>query len=230
MISEKRTACRTCIFRWKNFDNLNDEELELVEQNRTETNFKAGEIIFKQGSPTTSAIFISKGFGKIYIEGHDGKNLIIAIVKPGRLIAGPGAYVDGRHHYSFVALTDIHACFVNINTIKELVHKNSQFAEGYLMDVSLKSLYNFNKLISLTQKKMHGRLAEALLFLSNEIYQAHKFDCMLSRQELGEFSGMTKESVVRLLKELSDDGIIKTNNSYIEILDENRLKKIMSSG
>lgn len=230
MISENQNTCRTCPFRWENFDTLTNEELDLVNQNRSEARFKAGEIIFKQGSPTSNAIFISTGIGKAYMEGFDNKNIIFSLVTPGWLIAGPGAYVDNRHHYSFAAITDVTVCFVDINIIKELVHRNPIFAEGYLKDVSRKSLNTFNKLASLTQKKMHGRLAEGIIYLSEQIYKANEFNCILSRQELGELTGMTKESVVRLLKEFNDEGIVKVDNTQMEILNLTKLKKIMVSG
>ena len=230
MIKENQHTCKNCPFAWGNFDNLTDKQLELVNSNRSETLFKAGEIIFKQGSPTSNAIFISQGLAKIYMEGYDSKNIILSIASSGMLIAGPGAYVDNRHHYSLAALTDVVACFVDISIIKDLVHQNSLFAEGYLKDVSQKSLNIFNKLVSFTQKKMHGRLAEGIVHLSEKIYKSNAFKCSLSRQELGEFTGMTKESVVRLLKEFNDEDIVRVDNNKMEILDLTKLKKIMVSG
>jgi len=230
MINDNQHNCSNCAFRWRNFDNLTEEQIELVNENRSEAHFKAGETIFKQGSPSSNAIFITQGLAKIYIEGYDGKNIILSIAKSGWMIVGPGTYVDNRHHYSLAALTDVTACFVNISIIKDLVHQNSNFAEGYLKDISYKSLGNFDRLISFTQKKMHGRLAEGLLFLSEKIYKSNTFNCVLSRQELGEFTGMTKESAVRLLKEFNDDGIVRVNNTQMEIIDMKKLKKIFKLG
>lgn len=230
MINDNQNTCLNCPFSWENFDNLTDEELNLINKNRSEARFKSGEIIFKQGSPTSNAIFISQGLAKIYMEGYDGKNIILSIVSSGRLIAGPGVYVDNKHHYSLAALTNVTVCFVDISVLKSLVHKNSMFAEGYLKDISHKSLGNFNKLLSFTQKKMHGRLAEGIVYLSEHVFNSTSFKCWLSRQEFGEFTGMTKESVVRLFKEFHDDGILNIDNDSIDILDMPKLKKIMISG
>lgn len=223
-------TCRNCPSRWKNFDSLNDEQIKLIDENRFEAQFKAGEVIFKQGSPTSNAIFLVNGLTKIYMEGDDGKNIIIAIAKPGELIAGPGTYVDNRHHYTLSAIKDTTACFVSMSVIKKLVLENSLFAEGYLKDISYKSLQSFKKLLSHNQRKMHGRLAEGLLHLSGDIFESEKFACCLSRQELGELTGMTKESVVRLLKEFHSDKIINIKGNEIEIINQSKLAKIMQSG
>ncbi|MDA3894207.1 MAG: Crp/Fnr family transcriptional regulator [Salinivirgaceae bacterium] len=230
MFKENHTTCKNCSCSWSNFKNLTDEQLDLINTNRFPANFKSGEIIFKQGSPTSNAVFLSSGIAKIYMEGYDGKNIILAIVKPGSLIAGPGTYVDNRHHYSLAALTETSACFIDMRILKELVHENSMFAEGYLKDLSQKSLGTFHKLVSFSQKKMHGRLAEGLIHLADDIFNSDKYNCHMTRQELGEFTGMTKESVVRLLKEFHDEEIIHLNDHTIEIINKPKLEKIMISG
>jgi len=230
MYKESTISCKDCNCKWSNFDNLTDEQLELLNSSRFQAQFKAGEIIFKQGSPTSNAIFLTSGFAKLYMEGYDEKNIILAIAKPARLIAGPGSYIDNRHHYSMAAITETNACFVDMNVIKKLVLENSAFAEGYLRDISRKSLDTFHKLVSFNQKKMHGRLAEGILHLADDIFEANKFNCHLTRQELGDLTGMTKESVVRLLKEFHDEHIIKMDDRVIEILDKPKLQKINISG
>ncbi len=230
MLEENNIFCKNCLCGWHNFKNLTDEQLDIVDSNRFQVSFKAGEIIFKQGSPTSNAVFLSLGLAKIYIEGYDEKNILLSIVKPGSLIAGPGTYIDNRHHYSLAALTKVNACFVDMSIIKKMVHENSMFAEDYLVDISKKSLSTFQKLLTFSQKKMHGRLAEGLIHLADDIFDNDKFNCRLTRKELGEFTGMTKESVVRLLKEFNDEDIIRLQDHSIEILNKQKLKKIMISG
>lgn len=230
MVKNYVSDCKNCPWRWKNFDVLTDEQLDLVNQNRFEAKFKPGEIIFKQGSPTSNAIFLTHGMAKIYMEGFDGKDIILGIAKPTGLVVGPGSYVDNRHHYSFAALTEANACFVDMNIFKKLVLENSKFAEGVIVDLSTKALGTFYKLISLSQKKMHGRLAEGLLFLADKIFENQKFECLLTRQEMGDLTGMTKESVVRLLKEFNEEEIITLNGTSIKLNNRKKLEKISLSG
>jgi CRP-like cAMP-binding protein len=230
---EKPTSdhdCRTCMNRWENFKNLTEEQMLLICDHRYEANFKSGEIIFKKGSPTSSGIFLVSGMAKVFLEGLDGKNIILSIAKPGVMISGPGTYGDMRHHFTLTALTDVKACFIDMQVIKQLVHLNNTFAEGMLIDISKKSLFMYYKLIGLTQKKMPGRLADALLYLSNQIFESDEFDVILSRQELGEFTNMAKESVIRILKDLEDDGLISSNCSRIKILNKSKLQMISENG
>ncbi len=222
--------CRTCLYRWENFKVLTEDQLLLLCNHRYEASFKPGEIIFKKGSPTSSVIFLVSGMAKVFLEGLDGKSIIISIAKPGMMISGPGTYGDMRHHFTLTALTDVKACFIDMIIMKQLVHLNSTFAEGLITDISKKSLLMYYKLIGLTQKKMPGRLADAILYLANQVYETDEFDLILNRQELGDFTNMAKESVIRILKDLEDDGVIESNCSRIKILDKPKLQMISENG
>jgi CRP/FNR family transcriptional regulator len=223
-------SCETCTRRWKNFQYLTKEELKLVNDNRYEATFKPGEIILKQGSPSSNALFIASGMAKNYIEGLNGKNFIISIALPGRLILGPGAYVDSRHSYTVAAITTVQACFINFDIFKQIVRVNGAFAEGLLEDISVKSLRSLKRMVNLSQKKMHGRLAETLLYFSDVVFNSDEFEPILSRQELGEMTNMAKECVVRILKELEDSGVVYSDSSKIRIIDKEKLIQISEKG
>jgi CRP-like cAMP-binding protein len=212
--------CDTCARRWKNFQHLTKEQLQLINDNRYEATFKPGEIMLKQGSPTSNALFMANGMAKTYIEGINGKNFIMSIALPGRLIMGPGAYVNSRHNYSVAAITSVQACFISFDIFKQLVRINGAFAESLLEDISE----------NLAQKRMSGRLAEVLLYFSDEVFSNDEYEMILSRQELGEMASMAKECVVRILKELEESGVIYSDSSKIKILNREKLIQISERG
>ena len=225
-----KSSCEDCTIIWKNFQLLTDSETSLVNDNRYEATFRPGEIMIKQGSPTSNALFMSTGLAKTYIEGINGKNFILGIAQPGQLLMGPGGYVDSRHSYSVSAISSVQACFISFDIIKELVRKNGAFAEKLLEDISLKSLQSHTIMVHQAQKRMSGRLAEILLYFSDEVFHNDNYDMVLSRQELGEMTSMAKECVVRILKELEDSGVIYSDSSSIKILDKPKLIQISEKG
>ena len=82
----------------------NEAKLDKIDEKRIEVHFKAGELIFKQGTPNLHFLCLTQGMVKLYIEGFDNKNLIIGLVKPVEYILGPGIYVDNKHHYFLIGL------------------------------------------------------------------------------------------------------------------------------
>jgi CRP/FNR family transcriptional regulator, polysaccharide utilization system transcription regulator len=224
------SGCKFCGERADIFECLCHSELEEINDKRIEVNFKAGELIFKQGTPNLHFLCLTSGMVKLYIEGFDGKNLVIGIVKPIEYILGPGIYVDNRHHYSAMAIEDSSACLVDATVFKSLIRSNPDFAEAFIKKVSLLSILNFEQVISLTQKQMPGRIADVLIYLREKIYEANPFHTTLSRQDLADMSGMSKESSIRILKDFKDEGIIKVEGNHIEIINEDQLKKISQTG
>lgn len=222
--------CDNCTKIWKNFSFLTRNELNMVEDNKYEALFKPGETIIKQGSPTSNALFLGSGMAKTYIEGHNGRNFILNIALPGQLLLGPGAYTNSRHTFSVAALTTVNACFISFDVFRKLMRSNSDFAESLLVDVSTMSLRAHTRLVSQSQKRMPGRLADTLLYFSEEVFFADEYDIILSRQELGEMANMAKECVVRILKELEEMEVIRSDSSRIRIIDKKKLIQISEKG
>ncbi len=223
-------SCRECMVGWKNFRHLTPDQISYVNENRYEAGFKAGEIMIKQGSPSLSALFLSKGMAKIYIEDQNGRNFILRIAKPGELILGPGAFVNSRHSFTVSALTQSNACFINFDALNHLVKTNPDFGVSMIEDLSQKAMLMHQRIITLAHKRMSGRLADTLLYFANEIFLADEFDMLLSRQELGEFANMAKECAVRIIKEFEAEGMIRSEGSSIAILDRNKLQMLSDKG
>lgn len=223
-------GCTSCKDKSDLFNCLCQTELDQIDEKRIEVHFKAGELIFKQGTPNMHFLCLTMGKVKTYIEGYNDKNLILSIVKPVEYILGPGIYADQMHHFSAMAIEDSVACLVDMVTFKSLIRSNPDFAEDFLRKISLQSIYNYELFISLTQKQMPGRIADVLLYLKDKVYECNPFHTSLSRQDLADMSGMSKESAIRILREFKDEGIIHVNGNNFEIIDTDHLSKISQTG
>jgi CRP-like cAMP-binding protein len=212
------------------FSSLTKDELRSIMDTKRQIKFRAGETITKQNTPLTHLICIKSGFAKVVSEGPKGKNLIIEIIKDNNIFTGGGTVIDDSHHFTVAALTDVECCFIETSKIFAFLAINSTFA------IEMMKLYNgqhikmHNTLINLIHKYMPGRVADTLLYLKNEIYLSNPFQFILSKQELAEMSGMTKESFIRNLKDFEDSGIIKHSRNTIHILKEEDLTEISKNG
>lgn len=222
--------CLHCKQRSEIFSSLTSEELERVDVCRVSIHYNAGEIIFKQGSPCYDFVCITSGLVKLYLEGENDRRLIIGFAKPVDYIFVPGAYVDKRHHFTAVASEETTACLVEADIIQNLVKTNPLFANSFIRKISTQAISLFEKMSSLTHKQIPGRMADTLIYLSTQIYNANPFTLNLSRMDLAELSGMTKESAIRVLKTFRDDGIISAEGNRIEILNITMLEAISRNG
>lgn len=225
-----KTGCSNCSDKADILGCLCKTELDQIDSKRIEVHFKAGELIFKQGTPNLHFLCLTKGKVKMYIEGFNKKNLILGIVKPIQYILGPGVYSDHMHHFSALAIEDSVACLVDVDTFKSLVRNNPAFADDFMKKMNLQSIDTYELIISLTQKQMPGRIADVLINLSEKVYEANPFQTTLSRQDLADMSGMSKESAIRILKEFRDMDIITVEGNDIHILNSEHLHHISQTG
>ncbi len=222
--------CSDCNLKLSIFKYLNESELDFVNRNRQEVVFETGETIFKQGAPMTHIICLTHGMAKVYMEGIDKKNLMLKIIKPVEMVGGPGLFVDNLQHYSVVTLRKSMACYIDVIAFKELLIQNKEFMIAFIQHMNHQSLRMFDKLLNLTQKQMPGRIADLILYLSGSIYEKQIFDLEISRQDIADFTAMTKESAIRVLKEFRDSGIINLEGNRLEIINLASLEQISRSG
>jgi CRP/FNR family transcriptional regulator len=212
------------------FRNLNDNELHSVNSCRVSIKYHQGEILFKQGSPCHDFVCITSGMVKLYLESESDKRIIIGFVKPVDYIFVPGAFTDKRHHFTAVACEETTACLVGSDVFQQIVEANSAFSSAFLNKISEQAIRMFEQLSSLTHKQMPGRIADVLLCLSQKIYNANPFVTSLSRQDIADMSGMTKESAIRIMKTFKDDNLIRTEGDLIELLNIPLLETISRNG
>ncbi|MCD4736245.1 MAG: Crp/Fnr family transcriptional regulator [Bacteroidales bacterium] len=222
--------CNQCSFRSPIFDFLTNEELNIINEHRIIVNFKPGETIRKQGTYLSHVISVNAGLAKLYLEGENDKNLIIRLIKPSSFIGGPGMYHDQKHHYTITALKPTRTCFIDVNILKEIIHLNSKFADAFMSEFSKNLLVTYERLINLTQKHIRGRLADALIYLSHEISGDKFIDPFVKKQDIADLSSMSKDSVIKLLREFKSDGIIDIINNQIIIENHEMLMKISTFG
>jgi len=208
---------------------LSSEQLRYINTDRFEVAYKKGEMIYKQGTSYTHMISLTSGLVKLYKETRK-KNLIFRIAKPVQLIGGPGIYTNCKRHNSAVAITDVTTCYLEISRFKHVVQENSAFAEGFLKLVSQRYEDILERFLSMSHKQAPGLVAEGILSLAVDTYDSASFISDLSRQDFADFCGLTKESLIRVLKDFKDAGYINVNEHSFEILDRNALNRISELG
>jgi len=222
--------CEECNRKSDLFRLLNEEEIRIINEDRFEVQFKPGENIAKQGTNLTHIVNITSGLAKIYIEGINDRNLLLNIAGANSIICGPGVFTDQRYQFSITALEPCSVCFISVENFKKVIHTNREFNVKFLEHQNLKEAMLYDKLISLTQKQMHGKIADALIYLSEKIYKSNDFELTISRQDLADMTAMSKDSAIRILKELEKDGIIQINGRKISIPGMEALKEISAKG
>lgn len=223
-------TCVSYLYELSCFDLLSPEEKELVDTRSVLVNYKKGEMICKQGSFASHIMYLEKGLVKIYLEGNP-KDLILTIT-PQKNLMGLQSLYEGNETflYSISTYTDSSVRLIDIQMFKQILKQNPLFSYRILNILNESTSQSYGRFFSLTQKQLHGRLADILLCLSRKIFKSETFDLPLTRSDLSDLTSMSTESVIRILKDFKDDGIIEMNNKSISLMDIPRLDSISAKG
>jgi CRP/FNR family transcriptional regulator len=222
--------CVYCTRKTACFHYLSKDELALFNANKTTIRYRKGETIIKQGTRFNQIISFNAGLAKLNIEVDKKRNLLLGLIRPSEILAGPGMFADNLYTFSVTALIDSTICLLDVETFRKIFRSNEQFADKFLNSFSQRYIDTCQRFVSLTHKQMHGRVAEAIIFLAETIYNSDNFELYLSRQELADYTGMSKESICRVLKEFNDGNIVHTKGRMISIQDKKILRKIHEAG
>jgi len=218
-----------CKGRSNCFNMLSEKEMELLEQAKLIVYYKKDEVIAKQGSSSSDILFLKEGFVKFYKEYANTRTLSM-IERKCNFIGLYGLFVETTMQYTLVALTDVIVCSFSKNLFEELMHKNNPFAIETIKNINTKSSNTFNNLFNSSSKQMHGRLAWALLELSQHVFIENKLHVPLTRKDLAEFTNMSVMSIGRILREFAEEKLIKLRKDHIKILQKGTLITICRNG
>jgi CRP/FNR family transcriptional regulator len=76
---------------------------------------------------------------------------------------------------------------------------------------------------NMAQKSVRERLAFALLILG-DVYDKEEIN--LTREDLANFVGTATETLIRLLKDFKEEGIIEIHTRKLEIINKDRLMHV----
>ena len=222
--------CINCKIKSKAAGTLNEEELEFLGQNCTEILLQKGETILREGRIASHIAYIKSGLAKLHMKGPAGRDQILKIVTPCSYLGIETVMLQKIHSYSASVLMDAKVCYVDIRSFRDLISRNPGFASEIILYLCQDELSYFGRFVNLSQKQVIGRLADALLFFSTDVYHKPVFEIPLSRSDLSALIGATRETVTRGLKGLSDDGIIRIKGRKVEIVEVQRLESVARRG
>lgn len=221
--------CASCFFKNGLCKGLTEEEFNSIFDQTKQYTYKKGEIILKQGSKCTELIFLTEGIVK-FVTDSNGKELIVAIDKAQTLLGLANILNEDVNLFSIVAVSECRGCVINLNRFKLFITSNRKFMfeiMGLSTQMFRSAIFNF---ISVARKQSNGRVADVLIYLSDKIYESRSFSLGLSRQELSDYAGCSREQLIHTLRAFSNDGIISVSGKNVEILDYDKLITISRVG
>jgi len=210
----------------KCLDFLSPEERELFLSKTSLVSYKNKDIIFKQNTHTSQFMIVKSGLIKIFKENRGERNFIFKLALENEFIGLSSLLGSDLHYYSSSSIGDCSIYCIEKEFIKELILKNGKFANYFLIELSKESNFFNERLLSQITKQLPGRIADVLLYFSTDVFKSTSFELPLTRKELAELAGTTKESFIRTLTEFKNDKIIDIDDNVLSIRSMDIIKTL----
>lgn len=206
------------------------EDFTDLKEHKTRVAYLKGENIFKQGAFAPYVIYVVEGLVKVYLQTSYEKQINISLAKSGDFLAFSSIFGENVHTYSTQALKDSEICMIEKESLKNILLENPQFA----LEITSKNYKNeshlFEVIKNISYKQMRGKLASALLYLSQKEFLNEDIFSFLTRQDIADFASISTESAIKFLKEFEKEKMISLKGKNIEILDNDKLESISKNG
>lgn len=190
------------------------------------------EHLHRAGAVLTSLYIIRDGFMKSMVDGNNGRDQITGFLMPGDLI-GMDAIATGRHQCSTIALKDSSVCGMAFADFEQLTRDIPALQQHFQQTLGCEIARDHGMMLLLGAMRAEERVAAFLLNLSRRFaargLPEHHFCLPMTRQDIGNYLGLTLETVSRAFSHLADQQHIAIHGRDVEIRNAEALNKVVRS-
>jgi CRP-like cAMP-binding protein len=188
--------------------------------------FKRAEIIFSQGAPADSVMYIQEGGVKITAVSENGKEAIIAILGPGDFFGEGGLAGQPVRMGNATAITPSTVLIVDKSEMQKVLHEQHELSDLFISFVLARNIRVEEDLVDQLFNSTEKRLARTLLLLARygKQDQHHGVLPKVSQETLAEMIGTTRTRVNLFMNKFKKLGFIKynggleVNNSLLSVV------------
>lgn len=212
---------------------LDGNEKRLIIENFEVHNFKKNQIIYAEGDTPELLWVLLKGKVKKYKDGIGGRVQILRLIRPVQYF-GYRAYFASEPYVSSSATMEPSTIgSLPLPLVEDMIKRNNALAMFFIHDLSRNLGNSDSRIVSLTQKHIRGRLAEALTVLIDNYgfeEDGTTLRIYMAREDLANLSNMTTSNAIRTLSCFVTEKIIVVDGRRIKIVNEPALRKISKFG
>lgn len=212
------------------FEELAEEDLAVIGGLTITRKYRKDMIIFMEAEPGEGFYYVKSGKVKILHTSLDGREHIVKILGSGEVFAEVLLFHKGGYPATAVALEDSDIGIIKNSDLEQAVLNYPTIALHLIKVLSQKLLHAQTKIKALAFSDTYGRTAQNLVNLARQygkpVENGLEIDIDMTRQELANLVGTSRETVTRALSSLKKSKIIDLIDHKIIILQWDRLANI----
>ncbi len=192
-----------------------------------------GDYLYRANDEFDSVYAIRSGAVKALTLSDKGEEQVTGFYLPGEVV-GMDGIAEGRYTNSVIALETASVCEIPFNRMEELSLKIPSLQRHFFQLMSREITQDQQVITLLSKSTAEERIAALLLSISNRNSRrqlsASAFRLPMSRTDIGNYLGLTIETVSRIFSRLQQQQVIDVDKKEIQITNMEGLHKIANGG
>jgi CRP/FNR family cyclic AMP-dependent transcriptional regulator len=201
------------------FSVLPESQLALLTGVVGRRSFPRGAMIISAGEMTDSLYIVISGRLKVMMSDDEGREVILAILKPNEFFGEMGLLDDSPRSASVVALEPCELLHLSKRDFKKCLEDNFELALTMMRGLVKRLREADRKIGSLALLDVYGRVARLLLEMSETVDGQKIVTKKLAKQDIAKMIGASREMVSRVMKDLQMGGYIEARGNTLLIRD-----------
>ena len=192
----------------------------------------AGQALFRAGETFNHLYFVKTGSLKTVVLLDDGREQVTGFHLAGDAL-GIDAISSPTHPSEAIALEDTNVCAIPFAQLTRMSHR-VEHLQAYVQRLLAREVVRDQSLMLLLGRmQADERVAVFLLNISKRFnargYSPVEFTLSMAREEIGNYLGLTLETVSRCFSRMKNAGVLDVVNRHIRILNLDALQKVIGS-
>ncbi len=215
------------------FRGIDYEARKLLDSTHSYICFRKREYVIREGDKTRGLLIMVSGRAKLFRTGVGGREQIIKLLKPPAVIIYNSLFSENHSPFSCRTFEETAVVVIEKTSLVRLLRQNGDLALRFMKLISDDLTFTNNRLVSLTQKHVRGRLAESLILIRDTYgleADGRTLRAILPREDIAHLSNMTTSNAIRTLSNFEAEKILDIKGKRIIIRDAVKLEEISHSG
>ncbi|MBI5043048.1 MAG: Crp/Fnr family transcriptional regulator [Nitrospirae bacterium] len=213
------------------FSSLTDDDIDKTVECLKEEVFDKGEYIFMEGDPSEWLCIVKSGEVRIMKHSASGKDVILDLFSPGEIFGGVAVF-DKKPYPASAQAMEPQTIVLKIprKWLFTLIDKYPAMVSEAVIYLGRKLRDAHTMMKNLAVERVERRIAAILLKLTEKAGEKDekgiRLNMHLTRQDIAEMAGTTVETAIRVMSRFKKEGVVKSYEGKIVILDLKRLSEI----
>ena len=189
--------------------------------------FSAGEVLFAQGQSSACLFSLSRGTVKITNNSKDGREQIVGLASPGKLLVGLQSIDQEHYEYTAVAATDGSACKIRHRALFRALQGRPEIGLRLIVALNAQLAHSRSLMEVMGRKTAAEKIAAFILLQAPaEDVEEDRFTLPFSRNDIAELLGLREETVCRQMAKMKRNGVIYAPRGKMRVQNWDRLRAI----